>query len=549
MLEDKKVIELTTKTVANFDTGYLEGGLGFKFRTKLFLDVAYLYINQVDTKNPDLLGKKNKNTQIDSTQDARRKIKEQIAIDLKDINFGVNGASTLSRYVVKSANRKVQKDNTMQLELKRVKDNGVDFGSGYLQVWKDGTGKQKLKSIDPFHLIFDQHNFSDGVKARKFKRTVAAVLADGKYISTELVKLLQKYPTPEDQEKYITLYQVLKPNTKGGNDIFVVDTENKLVYFKHENDTNIKILKWDYEERRGFPDALGVGVIEQMFNLMVQDKLGRARLEEVMAVAATLPLQKKIDHETDNLVGKEMTKAKTATVMGYKENPIEPMNLGGEKQVAFITQQLAELGNLVGQRLNTGDALQGNTLPSGTSGALGNLLTENASSVHKEVQKTFSQFISRLYDDVLSPYILSVFDKLENIEKYLDPNDIRLVRENVIDYLTLLKQIEASIAGEDFNVSDAREEVKEEIKGKDLISGDLLEQLKSEVKGIETFIAGEKKSKAQTVAFLRDLRTTYLTNPEAFSNPFFVELIKKEAEHENGISGIEIDNLLKELEQ
>mgnify|MGYP006866487999 FL=1 len=61
------------------------------------------------------------------------------------------------------------------------------------------------------------------------------------------------------------------------------------------------------------------------------------------------------------------------------------------------------------------------------------------------------------------------------------------------------------------------------------------------------FITTENVSKAQTVAFLRDLRQTYLSNPQAFTSPFFLELIKKEAEYETGLSSLEVETILKEL--
>jgi len=548
MLEPAKIIELTSKTIDDFSIGYIEAGEGYKFRTKLFLDVLFLYINSVDVKNPDLLGKTNKNTYIYEVQDEIQKIKEQVRLDIKDINFLVNGASSLSRFIAKAANRKVLKENQFATEMDNIADDGVDFGSGFLKVWRDGKGKLNLRSVDPYKLIFDQYNFKEGLKIERLRRTYRQILADEKY-DADVRNLLAQKISDDEKDKSVVIYQVLKPNVKGGNDIYIVDIENELVYYKFENDENVQYYKWDYEKRKGFPDALGRGANERVFNVIVQSKVNRTRMDEVMAVASKLPLQKEIDHEKENLVGKSVVKLKTGQIMGHKGNAIETMNLGGDKQVAFITNQLNELTAKASTLLNVGDALQGNTLPSGTSGALGNLLTENASSVHKEVQKHFAQFLSGVYNERITPFILSVFDKLENIEKHLDPNDIRMVRESVIDYLTLQKQIDAAILDQPFNIADAKEEVKQDIKGRDLISGDLLDKLKGEVKGIETFITGEKKSKAQTVAFLREIRNTYLSNPDAFQQPFFVELLKKEAEHEAGISGLEIDNLLKELTQ
>jgi hypothetical protein len=113
--------------------------------------------------------------------------------------------------------------------------------------------------------------------------------------------------------------------------------------------------------------------------------------------------------------------------------------------------------------------------------------------------------------------------------------------------LVAQKEIDAAINDLPFDVALATEEVKQEIKDKPLISGDLLQSLRDEVKGIRTYITGEKFNKAKSVAFIREIRTIYQANPERFKDPFFVSLLKKEAEYEAGIEPIEIDNLLSEL--
>jgi hypothetical protein len=67
------------------------------------------------------------------------------------------------------------------------------------------------------------------------------------------------------------------------------------------------------------------------------------------------------------------------------------------------------------------------------------------------------------------------------------------------------------------------------------------------VQGISTFISGETMSKAATVAFMRELRGIYAKQPDLFKSPFYVEMLKKEAELDGAISGVEIDQLLREL--
>ena len=259
---------------------------------------------------------------------------------------------------------------------------------------------------------------------------------------------------------------------------------------------------------------------------------------------------KEIDNERDAYVGKEMIHVKEGAILGYRDGKkIEVLDTGGVKQVETLRNALADLNQSIGPKLNISDALSGNTLPSGTSGKLGNLLSENSRSVHKDTKKDYANFISKIYDEDLSQYLLQVFDSKDNLKKYLDPNDIREVEKHIINYLISVKQVEATINDEDFSVALAREEVKREIKGRPLISSGLLDDLRENVQGIETFISGEQRSKAQTVAFISKMREEYAARPELFSDPTFVKMLKKEAEYDAGITPIEIDDILQELQR
>lgn len=548
MDQDKKnkIINRAKNTIENYNSGALESEMGYKFRTRAFLEVIFLYINSVDVKNPDLLGPNNKNTFVNDAQAAVEKIKEQIRLDVRDIGFQVNGASALGRFIPKAANRKMLEDNNFAEDLDDIPDNAADFGSGFLKVW-EADGKMKLRSIDPFFIIFNQYNFKGGPKLERMRRSIRTIVEDKKYNEDAKLKLSRE-TKPEDLDKEIILFQMVEDRPDGSQEISIVDTEREDVFYNYTSKKPIvSYYKFDYQKRKGFPDALGKGCYERVFNKLVQAKVNRERMEEVMNIASKLPFQKQMDNERDNYVGKEVTKLKTGAILGHKGNPIGVMDTGGIKQANMINQQLGAIVQSMPNDLNAGEALMGNTLPSGTSGALGNLLTENASSVLKEVKKNYAKFLSVVYKERLTPYILDVFDSEDDLKDYLDPNDIKLIQQSVIDYLVAQKQIDAAINDAPFDLTLATEEVKREIKGKPLISGALLDQLREEVQGIKTFITGENISKAQTVGFIREMRNTYAKQPDLFKSPFFIELLKKEAEFEAGISGIEIDNLLKEL--
>jgi hypothetical protein len=544
--QKKNIVDSAKRTIEDYSTGALEGNMGYRFQTRAVMEVIYLYKHGVDVRNPDLLGRNNKNTFIYEAQGEIEKIKEQVRLDIVDMGFQVPGASTLGRFIPKAANRKMLEENDFAETLDQVPDDAIDYGSGFLKVWRDEK-KMKIRSIDPFDIYFNQYNFKGGLKIEKLKKKVSWIIENEKYDADERLLLAGEYPEG-DRSKEITLFQVVEDLKDGKQRVSVVDIEREKCFYSYVSDEKLVwYYKFDCEKRRGFADALGIGKNERIFNRLVQGKVNRERMDRVLEIASILAFQKQMDNERDNYVGKEVSKLKPSAILGHKGNPISLLDTGGVKQASMITAQLGEIVNSIGADLNVGDALQGETLPSGTSGALGNLLAENQSSVHKEIQKKYGNFLGIVYKECLTPYILEIFDATDNLKNYLDPNDIKLVEKNVINYMVGLKQVDAAILDKPFDLALATEEVKREIKDKPLISGELLDQLRTEAQAIQTYITGEKVSKAKSVAFIRELRAAYVANPALFKDPFYVSMIKKEAEFEAGLEPIEIDNLLSEL--
>lgn len=546
--QEKNFIDRSKRTIENYTGGALEGNMGYRFQTRAFMEIVFLYKNGVDVKNPDLLGKNNKNTFINEAQSEIEKIKEQVRLDIIDMEPQVSGASALGRFTVKAANRKMLEENEFSTVLDSVPDDALDYGSGFLKVWKAADKTMKMRDIDPFDIVFNQYNFKDGLKIEKMRKKVSWVIENEKYDVLARAKFAGKYDNAEDRDKDIILHQVVEDLKGGRQAVGVLDIENEIVlYYEETNEPVVWYFKFDCEKRKGFPDALGVGKYERIFNRLVQSKVNRERMDQVISIASKLPFQKKMDKERDNWAGKEVVKMKTSAIIGYKENPIELMDTGGVKQVNVINTLLGEIVQSIGSDLNVGDVLQGKTLPSGTSAELGNLLNENTSSVHKEIQKNYAKFLNTVYKICLNDYLLSVFDSEENLRDYLEPNDIKIIEKNVINYMVAQKEIDAAINDEPFDAAIAREQVKREIKDKPLISGSLLDDLRSEVTGIRMYIVGEKVNKAKSVAFIKGLRDAYVNNPQLFKDPFYVSILKKEAEFEVGLDPIEIDNLLAEL--
>lgn len=548
--EQQKTLEKVKRHIDSYNTGYLEMDLGYKFRTKEFLNVIFLYINSVDVKNPDILGKNNKNTFVYEAQSQIRKVKEQIRLDLKDINFMLNGATSLSRFVIKAANRKIMEENNFASVIDEIPDNAVDFGSGFLKVWTS-KGKLKMKSIDPYYMIFDQYNFSNGLKTEKFVRTYREVIEDESY-DVQARASLKEFIEEKNLDDNYVLYQTIQDFPDGKQKVIITDpyTNGGYVFYEYETkskDKLVKYYKYDLEKRKGFPDALGIGYNERIFNKLVQSKVNRERMDKMMTIASKLVFQKQIDNEIDNLVGKDAINIKDGVILGHKGNPITKMDTGGSEQAVLLGNEITKIINSIGNDLNVPEALQGNTLPSGTSGVLGNLLTENASSVLKEFKKGYANFLDFVYQDSINDYMLRGLNSDDSLQKYLTPNDYKLVRRSVKNYLVAQKYVDSVINNEPFDRAIAEAEVDKEIKNMKVIPGDMLEKIREEIDGVRTYISGENFSKPQAVAFIRELQTKYASNPEMLKDPFILSLIKKEAELDAGFSDLEIEQLLEEI--
>ena len=548
--EKIKLIDKIKKHIDDYNTGYLEMSLGYKFRTKQFLDVLFLYTNSVDVKNPDILGATNKNTFVYEAQSSIRKVKEQIRLDIKDINFMIEGAMPLSRFIPKAANRKVMKDNNFAQTLDEVPDNAVDYGSGFLKIWKTKDGKINMKSIDPYYMIFNQYNFKDGLKTEKFQRTIREVIEDEKYDVGARNKL-KEITEEKDLDGMMILYQTVQDMPNGNQKVSVTDPYAKdggLVFYDYETKEKlVKYYKYDLEKRKGFTDALGIGYNERVFNKLVQSKVNRERLDKVLAIASKLAFQKQIDNERDNIVGKDFVQLEDGAILGHKGNPITALNTEGVTQATLLKNEIIGIMNSIGNDLNTPEALQGNSLPSGTSGVLGNLLTENASSVLKEFKKSYANFLDYVYQDSVLKYILDNLNTDDNLQKYLTPNDYRLVKLSIKRYLVAQKYIDSVINNVPFDRAVAEAEAEREIGKKKIIPGELLKKLREEMEGITTYISGENISKAQAVSFLNDLQAKYLANPQALKDPFIKSLITRIAEYDAGISSLEVEQLFEEI--
>lgn len=551
-LTDQELISLAKTTYNTWEDGELTlGGLNYSFQPRKFQDVVYLYAHSVNTKTPDLLDVNNRNTQRNPLQAIERKWREQTSVDLKDINFTIDGASPLARFIPKAANRKVMDDSDMAETVDDINDLAIRYGSSFLKTWVEKK-ELKMKDLGPYDLAYDIEDFTKGPKLETFSRTIREVCEDENYDVAARTNISTKTVT-DDLDKKIVLRQMVRDFPDGTQNISILtyDGEYSEVLYQYTTKPGeekvVEYFKNDFSKREGFADAPAQGLYELVFSELVQSKVSYERMDRVMELATQIVYQKKIDGRTERVAGKDVTKIKPGKIIGYKENPVETVNMGGANQVTMLRNEINEIFNGIGPSLNMSDALLGDTLPSGTSGVLGNLLSENSSSVLKEYQKNYANFLDRVYQNRVIPYIMGRINSDDDLKKYLTPNDYKLVKMSVRNYLMIQKQIDAVLNDVPFDPIQAEREVDSQLKKSKIIPGELLEQLREEMVGIRTYISGENVSKAQVVSFIQKIQADYMANPQILRDPFYRETVLKLAEYDAGMSVLEIEALLDTL--
>lgn len=522
------------------------GNKGYKMRWGEFIGIAHLYLNGVDMSHPDLLDPNSSNTFITDFLGQLEKIHEQDRIDFKELGFGIDFASELAEFIAKAANRKMLTEDNDWTEIQeRVTDDADWYGDGYKKIWHDNKGILKMKSIDPWNLIWDLEDFYNSAKVEILRKKVKVILDNKRYSEAAKSVLAEKYK--EREEEYIDLIQYVDKDK-----LYIIEQTDKLTLFESEVPKNLAYVKYSYEYRRGKPDTVGKGLFERIMNVIVQSKVARERLAEVQAITTKLLLAKVKSGKGDKMIGKQFQNLKNGLIIPVltPEEIPQAINLGGGDQVVQLQNTIGEMRQLTSDIWNTPDVLRGEakTLGAGSSGVAIQSLAEYASSVHKDVKKRYARVAEWEYKTYELPYALKVFDSTDNIKKYLTPMEYNTVRRHIVDYELVQKQIEAEITGEEFNPAIEREKIERSIKDKKLISKDLLEKLRREVKGIKIKISGEKASRQVREDFINKLREDYKMNPEFLKDPTYTAIIKKQA-NINGLDELEVTELIKNFKR
>ena len=544
MKTEAEVIKKTKEIVHNFQHGVLEvGNRGYKFRYFDIINIGYLYLHGVTGANPDLLDPQSKNTFIPDFIGDLNKFCEQTRIDYKELGFSVESNSPVAEYIVKAANRKVLTGDSDWTEImERVTDDAGWYGSGYKKVY-EVKGVQKHVHLNPWEMIWDLHNFAKSEKVEQIDRTIKDIVNDEKY-NKEYRKQLEEGHRDE-LDTYMTIYQVVTDDK-----LYIVDILNEHVFYEIDRPESLHYVKYDTEVRRGFPDAPGRGMFEKIINVIIQNKVARERLEDVQDITSKLIYGKVADNENDKVVNKQLQALETGMILpiASPDNMIQPVNMGGGQQIVELTNKIQESRELVTKIFGTTEVLQGDAkeLGANMSGIAIQSLAEYASSVLKDVKKRYARKIEWEYKTYTSSYILKVLDSKENISKYLTATELNVLRRNIIEYQLAMKEIDAEIAGEEFDRTTEEAVLKQKAKDGELIAGDILDELRGNVQGITIVVSGEKASRQIRAEFISEIKNDYVANPQIIQDAAYLGIIKKKAKI-YGIDELEISEFISNL--
>lgn len=552
-MTDDKIIDNAKNLLETWKDGSLKiGSLGYKFRYYQFINIAYLYLNGVDAKNPDLMSPKNPHHFIPDFVDSLNKINEQTRIDFRELGFLVEGHSELAKYIAKAANRKTLTVNNDWTEvMERATDDANWYGSGFKMIYEDSKGVQQHRHVSPWDIVWNLYDFKKSPKMKVISRTVKEVLENPRYSKTSKTALRELYPEDKDKETQIQLFQYVDEEN-----MYIIDLANELVMMKGDRPRGLHFSKYDHEYRRGFNDAPGRGIFEKIMNVIVQNKVARERYNEVEAITTKLLMAKVVDGKNDKVQNKQAHQLKTGLIIPVTnaDNIPVPINMGGQAQLNELNAKISETRELTRSMLNVPDVLTGDskTLGANASGIAIQSLAEYASSVHKDVKKRYARVAEKEYRDFIMPYNLQVFDSEDNIREYLDTVEWNVVRRNIIDYQLAVKQAELLGSGVpplevEQALEDERERLERDMKNKKIISKEILEALRDDVQSIQIVISGEQASRQVKNEFIERVRNDYLANPQVFGDPRYIGILKKGAKN-LGIDELEVTEFINDIQ-
>lgn len=498
-------------------------------------------------------------------------------LDRKDIRIKAASAGDYFRaFVASKFNYQLMKKMDMQDYLNNWGERLPKYGSVVTKVVVRGKSIS-IKVMDWLTFVCDPVDFDCAPQIEKLTLTVAELrekvkdgwddkeietLIETKRVSRKTLKGATVYEDPE----YILVYEVhgklpvayLKDKPKQADwrkyaqqmqvISWHVDDKNQredfTLYHGKEKKSPYSISHWQKADGR----ALGVGVVEDMFQPQIWHNYNIKKMKDQLDFASTTILQ-----TTDgNLAARNvLTNLQNGDflVRQVGTEPITainaaPLGVQGLQALSEMWQKVAE------DITSTPDAISGNNLPSGTAFRQAALQNSEAHSYFNYITQCKGNYIEFLYREYIIPFIMSQLETEDQIIAMLDTQEIEWLDNHIADIAVteeIKKQTLAGAVVSPIQLEQLRQQKLMDLKrtgSKRFISPgggtwkDYFDDFDWEA---DMEITGENEDKQTVLDTLYNALATVAQNPTILQNPVMKMLFMRLLDASGVVSPIDIE--------
>lgn len=499
-------------------------------------------------------------------------------IDRKDINMKETNSDDYFRsFVASKFNHTLMNKMKLQDYLNEWGEDLPTYGSVITEVIEKGKKELSISVLDWATTVCDPANFDskpliklltltpgelrlkedEGWDADVIEDLIAAKREERKNLKGDII-----YEDPA----YITVYEVhgllansyLKDEAKEADEkkyslqmhVIAMHREDEgerqdfTLYRGKEKKSPHSISHWKKTKGR----TLGVGVVEDMFEPQIWHNYAAKKIKDQLDLASVTILQS----SDGNLAARNvLNNLQNGDFIVHALNqPITPINV--QPQGVEGWQQYQASAKAVAEQItSTPDAIQGNTMPSGTAFRQVAMLNNEAHSYFDYITENKGNYLEFLYREYIIPFIKRQLDHTDEIVALLDSHEIEFYDNHVADLAVteeLKKQTLAGAVVSPIQLDQLRQQKLQDLKktGAKRYMNPGGKTWKNYFKDfeweVEINITGEAEDKKTTIDTLFNALQTVAQNPAILQNPTTKMLFMRLLEASDIVSPLEIEN-------
>jgi hypothetical protein len=497
-------------------------------------------------------------------------------IDRKDISMKENNSDDYFRsFVASKYNQTLMKKMRLQDYLNEWGEDLPTYGSVVTKI-VEKKGELSIQVMDWQNFVCDPVDFDSAPKIEKLTLTPAqlrmkaaegwdetaiqalieakreskknlkgeTVFEDAAYIEVfEVHGLLENgrlkdKPTAKDNKTYSQQMHVIAWHVNDKN-----EREDFTLYKGKEKKDPYSISHWKKTKGR----TLGVGVVEDMFQPQIWHNYGAKKIKDQLDLASTTIFQS----SDGNLAARNvLTNLQNGDFIIHAVNqPITPVNAAPQGVQGW--QEYMEMGKGVAEQItSTPEAIQGDTMPSGTAFRQVAMLNTEAHSYFDYITENKGNYLEFLYREYFIPFITKQLDNTDEIVAILDSHEIEFLDNEVANICVtdeLKKQTLAGNIVSPIQLDQLRTQKLADLKktGAKRYLNPGSDTWKAYFKDFEwecdINITGESEDKKTAIDTLFNALQTVAQNPAILQNPVTKMLFMRLLEASDVVSPLEID--------